>query len=59
MRSKNAEFLKEGLIEQARKLTPAQRLDKFVEHSKRMRSLRKLAERDLENPAFPNRPDDR
>lgn len=45
MESKNAEFLREGLIETARKMTPLERLDAFVEHSLRMRSLMALGEK--------------
>lgn len=41
MRSKNAEFLKEGLIEQARRMTPAQRVRAFIEHSRQILSIRK------------------
>jgi hypothetical protein len=41
MRSKNADFLKQGLIEQARKMTPAQRVRAFIEHSRQIRAIRK------------------
>ena len=44
MRSKNADFLKEAMFDMARRRQPLERLDQFVEHSKRMRSLRDLGE---------------
>jgi hypothetical protein len=59
MRSKNADFLKQGLIDQARKTTPSQRLDLFVEHSRRMRLLRDLGDARRSLPREPDRPDDR
>lgn len=40
MESKNAEFLRQGLIETCRKMTPAQRIRVFIEHSERMNRLR-------------------
>jgi len=59
MRSKNADFLKEGLIEQARRLSPSQRLDLFVEHSKRMIRLRELGELRRAESAGAKRPNER
>ncbi|MBW8886661.1 MAG: hypothetical protein JF616_02790 [Fibrobacteres bacterium] len=58
MLSKNADFLKAGLIEQARRLTPAQRLDLFVEHSKLMRKLREMGERRRGATAISKYPDE-
>jgi hypothetical protein len=40
MRSENADYLKRALIEQARRMTPVQRVRAFIEHSDRMRSIR-------------------
>lgn len=45
MRSKNAEFLKDGLIEQARKMKPVQRVRAFIEHSRQMLAIRKAGAR--------------
>lgn len=45
MRSKNADFLKQGLIDQARKLTPKQRVLAFIEHSRQMRAISKAGSR--------------
>jgi hypothetical protein len=59
MRSKNADFLRDGLIEQARRMKPAQRLDLFVQHSKRMRHLRELGELRRATTAGSKRPNDR
>jgi hypothetical protein len=55
MRSKNAEFLKQGLIDQARRTTPSQRLDLFAEHSRRMRLLRELGDARRAAPREPER----
>jgi hypothetical protein len=44
MESKNAEFLRQGLIERYRKMTPIQRIRAFVEHSRMMQKLRKAGE---------------
>ncbi len=44
MESENARFLRNGLVAQARKRTPAERLNAFVLHSRRMRSLQALGE---------------
>ncbi len=45
MRSKNAEFLKDSLIEQARKMTPKQRVHAYIEHSRQMRAIAKAGSR--------------
>jgi hypothetical protein len=58
MESKNARFLREGLIEQARKTTPIQRLDAYVDHSRRMLSLKQLGDRRRALTAAPGVPDE-
>lgn len=45
MDSKIARFLKEGLLEKNRKMTPAQRVKAFIEHSRLMKALRADGER--------------
>lgn len=44
MESRNARFLRQGLIEKYRKMTPVQRVKAFVEHSRRMKGLRDAGE---------------
>jgi len=44
MKSKNAEFLKQGVIDQSRKMTPDQKLRLFIEHSRLMKKLHKAGE---------------
>ena len=39
MESKNARFLKDGLVLQARKMTPTQRVLAFIEHSRQIRAI--------------------
>jgi hypothetical protein len=39
MESKNAQFLRQGMIDRCRKMTPAERVKAFIDHSKRMKSL--------------------
>ena len=39
MESENARFLRQGMIERCRKVTPAERVKAFIEHSKQMKSL--------------------
>jgi hypothetical protein len=39
MESKNARFLRQGMIDRCRKMTPAERVKAFIEHSKQIRSL--------------------
>lgn len=39
MESKNAKFLREGVIDQARRMTPAQRVRKFIAYSNQMRAI--------------------
>lgn len=40
MESRNALFLRAGVVEQARKMTPAQRVRAFIKHSRQMRAIR-------------------
>jgi hypothetical protein len=40
MYSKNADFLRESLIERCRNLTPAERVRLFIEHTLLMRKVR-------------------
>jgi hypothetical protein len=44
MESENARFLRQGLIDRYRKMTPAERLEAFIEHSKLMKKLRDAGE---------------
>ena len=39
MLSENARFLRQGLIDQYRKMTPAERVHAFIEHSKLMKAI--------------------
>ena len=57
MKSKNALFLRESLLTQARKLTPLERLNAFVDHSRRMRSLMELGDRRRKQTPQPDHSD--
>jgi hypothetical protein len=45
MESKNARFLEDGLVQLARKMSPAQRVRAFIEHSRQMRLILAAGER--------------
>lgn len=52
MESKNADFLRQGVIDRCRRMTPAQRVKAFLEHSRLMKAIRKAGElRRKENQA--------
>jgi hypothetical protein len=44
MESKNARFLKQGMIDRCKAMTPAQRVKSFIEHSRQMKLLRQAGE---------------
>ncbi len=50
MESKNAQFLRQGVIDRCRRMTPAQRVRMFIEHSKLMRKVKDAGERDRRSP---------
>lgn len=53
MESKNAAFLRQGLVDRYRKMTPGERVKAFIEHSRLMQQLRKAGEirrADIEKP---------
>jgi hypothetical protein len=44
MESENARFLRQGLIDRYRKMTPAERVRAFIDHSRLMKQLRDAGE---------------
>jgi hypothetical protein len=44
MDSKNANFLRQGVMDRCRRMTPAQRVKAFLEHSRLMKAVRKAGE---------------
>jgi hypothetical protein len=55
MKSENARFLRQGLIEQCRKMTPAQRVLAFIEHSRLMQEVRNAGRNRRNSPAVTKR----
>ena len=45
MDSKNARFLRQGMVEQCRKMTPAQRVKAFIDHSRIVKKIHEAGER--------------
>jgi len=45
MESKNARFLRQGMVESCRKMTPAQRVRAFIDHSRMMKKIFEAGER--------------
>lgn len=44
MNSENARFLRQGLVDRFRKMTPAERVSAFIEHSRLMIEFKKAGE---------------
>jgi len=45
MESKNERFLRQGMVDICRKMTPAQRVRAFIEHSRIVKKLHEAGER--------------
>jgi hypothetical protein len=45
MESENAKFLRQGLVEKCRKMTPAQRVKAYIEHSRIVKQIHAAGER--------------
>jgi hypothetical protein len=45
MESENARFLRQGMVELCRKMTPAQRVRAFIEHSRIIKQIHAAGER--------------
>ncbi|MEO6096402.1 MAG: hypothetical protein ABIW76_12145 [Fibrobacteria bacterium] len=59
MESKNAQFLRQGLIETYRKMTPVQRVRAFIRHSRMVKQIHAAGERRRKSEAEKRSPDGR
>ena len=56
MESKNARFLRQGMVELCRKMTPAQRVRTFIDHSRMVKKIYEAGKRRRESVER-NKPD--